>query len=109
MPGSFGPLLRVACIVLGIVGVAVPQTPDTATIQGTVVDQSRAPVGDADVTVTASSISLRRNLRTGPSGNFTFSGLPAGVSVSVVVQKSGFSDAKSGLIPLNGGATASVN
>src|SRR5258708_36447970 len=107
------PVRTVPITLLFAVAANVPglfaQTPDTATIQGTVLDQSRAPIGDADVTVTSSAISLKRTIRTGPSGTFTFSGLPAGVSATVAVHKTGFTDAKSDAIPLNGGATASVN
>src|SRR5258707_5694134 len=109
MPGSVASLMRTVFVLLFAIGGLFAQTPDTATIQGSVLDQSRAPIGDADVTVTSSAISLKRTIRTGASGTFTFSGLPAGVSATVAVHKTGFTDAKSDAIPLNGGATPRLN
>src|ERR1700761_744393 len=52
------------------------QTPDTATLSGTVLDPSRAAVPDAEVTVTNTATKFHRSVTTDARGNFFLSGLP---------------------------------
>ncbi len=87
----------------------VAQTPDTATLQGTVFDQSHAVIETAEVTVTNASIALKRIVRTNRFGDFTLGGLPVGTNFSVTARKMGFSDATSKSITLEGGAVVNVS
>ena len=59
---------------LGILARA--QTPDTATIHGQAVDQSRAPVAGVSIVATNTQTGLERRTETDASGNFSLAGLP---------------------------------
>jgi hypothetical protein len=61
----------------------------TATLSGTVVDENRYVIIDAQITVTNVDSGLQRELTTNKDGNFVASLLPPG-HYSVVVQQNGF-------------------
>ncbi len=84
------------------------QTPDTASIQGTVRDQSTALVSDAEVTVTNALSGLKRTTHTTEAGAFSFSGLPVAGEYSIEAAKQGFAIARQDSVSLAGGTTASV-
>jgi len=64
---------------------------DRATLVGTVTDPSGAVVPSAKVVITAPDTGLRREMQTGASGNYAFTGLPIG-NYTVLVSASGFSN-----------------
>ncbi len=84
------------------------QTPDTATIQGRVVDQSSAAVAGAQITVTNSATGEKRTAQTDASGNFSIAGLPITGNYAVTVHKDGFADGQASALALVGGRTATL-
>src|SRR5262249_35251941 len=99
---------RFFTILLIMIGAAslAAQTPDTASIRGQVVDPARALVTSAEVKVTNTTLGWERTTRTDSSGNFVFSGLPAG-TYSLVARKEKFADSHHELT-LVGGIAANV-
>lgn len=87
----------------------IAQTPDTATIQGQVTDQSHAAVVGAEVSVTNSVTLQKRSAQTDSSGNFVFAGLPVSGSYSVAAEKPGLVSPKIGDVTLAGGSTATLD
>ncbi len=85
------------------------QTPDTATIQGTVTDQTGSGVPDAALTVTNASIGLLRTTEANANGDFTVSGLPIHGLYQVTARKPHFAEAQSGDIVLAAGTTANIH
>jgi hypothetical protein len=84
------------------------QTPDTSTIRGVVLDQSRAVVPGVQVTVTNTSTGLQRTSETDSSGRFSLSGVPVSGQYEIVATKQGFSRAELKTVTLVGGATANL-
>lgn len=84
------------------------QTPDTAVLQGSVVDQSHAIVVGADITITSKRTTLKRTTKTDANGRFSVGGLPIGGDYEISAQKEGFATATSN-VNLIGGATADIN
>jgi Carboxypeptidase regulatory-like domain/TonB dependent receptor len=85
------------------------QTPDTATIQGQVVDQSRAGIGGVQVKVKSTLTGLQRTLDTDGFGRFSLSGLPIAGNYDITASKPGFADAQLSGVTLIGGTTADLN
>ncbi len=85
------------------------QTPDTATLRGTVTDAAHAAVSGARVTATNSQTGIERTAETGPSGDFSFSGLPASGAWRIAAVKQGFAEAAVSGLQLAGGRTADVH
>lgn len=79
------------------------QTPDTATIQGRITDQSSAAVGKAEITVTNSMTGQKRTAETDVSGYFSVAGLPIAGNYNVTAHKEGFADGEAHAITLVGG------
>jgi hypothetical protein len=84
------------------------QTPDTATLNGRVVDQSGAAVASVEVTVTNELSGLTRSAQTNQSGDFSFLGLPISGAYRVIAARAGFSNAITSVLRLLGGTTADV-
>lgn len=103
LPQFFLLLLVVCC------SLSLAQTPDTATLNGHVVDQSQAAVQDVQVTVTNALSGLTRTTHTNQAGDFSFLGLPIAGTYTVSATKSGFATAQSQELRLLGGATADIN
>ncbi|HEX4567907.1 MAG TPA: carboxypeptidase regulatory-like domain-containing protein, partial [Vicinamibacterales bacterium] len=72
----------------------------TATIRGTVTDQTKAVVPGATVTVTGESVNLSRTITTSTDGVYTFSDLPVG-KYTIKVELPGFKAATRTDIVLN--------
>jgi Carboxypeptidase regulatory-like domain/TonB dependent receptor len=87
---------------------ALAQTPDTATLRGQVIDQTRAAVPMVQVTVTNTLTGLKRNAQTDDSGNYSIAGLPIG-AYDVVANKQGFAEMTPANVTLAGGTTADVD
>jgi hypothetical protein len=82
------------------------QTPDSASLRGQVLDQTRAAVSGAEIKITHINVGTERSTRSDSSGGFSFSGLPAG-SYSLTVHKEQFADLRRE-ITLMGGTNAEV-
>jgi hypothetical protein len=111
IPGLFINCSRSQTIVLfGLFSSALlAQTPDTATIYGHVLDQSRTPVRGVAVTVTSTRSPVKRAAETDIEGDFTITALPVGASYSVTATKEGFATAKLANVALQSGTTAEIN
>src|SRR5271163_3407370 len=88
--------------------VATAQTPDTATLRGSVIDQTHAAVPMVQVTVTNTLTGLKRTAQTDGSGNYAVAGLPVG-AYDVVAAKQGFAEMKPAGVTLAGGTTVDVD
>jgi carboxypeptidase family protein len=97
------------CILLALVFSAISlaaQTPDTATLRGQVLDQTRAAVSGADVKLTNTQLGAERSTRTDSSGRFSFTGVPVG-TYTLTAHKDQFTDLRRELT-LVGGTAADV-
>ena len=88
---------------------AFAQTPDTATIQGQVTDQSGAAVPGAKITITNTATQEQRSEQTDASGDFSVSGLPIAGAYDIVAHKDGFADGVASSLTLVGGRTATLD
>jgi hypothetical protein len=86
----FAPLLMAAT--LACVS-ASAQTPDTATLTGTVQDTTHAAVAGAAVSVTNQLTGLQRATHTSALGEFSLTGLPIGAAYNIEVIQAGFAPA----------------
>jgi hypothetical protein len=84
------------------------QTPDTATIRGEVLDQSRAAVPGVEVSVHNRLTGLDRSAVSDHAGNFSIAGLPVSGNYSVTAKKQGFADATLDNVDLVGGSVANL-
>jgi hypothetical protein len=84
------------------------QTPDTAALRGTVVDQTHAAIAGAEVTVTNVLSGLHQTTKTDATGNFYLGGLAVSGSYNVSAEKQGFAPARRDGISLIGGSSANV-
>ncbi|MBS1873529.1 MAG: TonB-dependent receptor [Acidobacteria bacterium] len=95
-------------ILLAVVLVAAAQTPDTATVQGRIQDQTRSGIADVRVVVKNAQTQLERSAITGADGGFTVAGLPAGPEYRIIAAHDGFAEGRSAALTLAGGATVAV-
>ena len=98
-------------IALAVILAASPwaQTPDTAAVQGQVVDQSHAGIPGVNVTAKNALTGLERTSVTDASGRFSIAGLPIAGSYDITAIKEGFAPAHLSNTRLTGGATAALN
>jgi hypothetical protein len=87
---------------------ASAQTPDTATLSGTVFDSTHAVVAGAQVRATNSQTGLDREVVTNQAGGFVLTGLPIAGDYDVVAAKQGFAETHRSHITLAGGSAAVV-
>src|SRR5258708_3265706 len=99
--------IRAAILLASLLTLAA-QTPDTATINGYVVDPSRAAVAAAQVSVKNTLTGLERRTHTADSGGFSRSGLPVAGKYAIAASKQGFADAHLNDVALAGGTTAGI-
>jgi hypothetical protein len=95
-------------LLLSIAVALVAQTPDTASLRGRVIDQSRASVAGARVVATNSLSRIVRSAQTDEFGYFSLAGLPITGTWSVAASKSGFADGRAGDLTLEGGTGANI-
>jgi hypothetical protein len=100
---------RLSFLVLVVVLHLPAQTPDTATIHGQVVDQSRAPVAGVHVSARNAQTGLERAAQSDSSGNFSMAGLSVAGAYDIAASKDGFAEANLKAVTLAGGATAELN
>ena len=86
---------------------ATAQTTDTATVRGTVVDQNKAAVPAASVTLVNQSTGLQRQAVTDASGSFTIANVPLTGRYQITVSGSGFADQKKSDIEFRANEAAS--
>jgi hypothetical protein len=108
MRKSFGQLLALVFALLFACASIWAQTPDTATIRGHVVDQSRAAVAGARVSAVNSLTGLERASQTDAGGEFFLAALPVAGDYNLTVGKLGFSETHLDHVALAGGGTADV-
>src|SRR6185437_7614944 len=82
------------------------QTPDAASIRGTVVDASHVAISGAEITLTSTLSGAQHRALSDATGRFSFAGLPAG-NYSVLAHKDKFADLRS-YLTLAGGAGATL-
>jgi hypothetical protein len=85
------------------------QTPDTATLTGKVVDQTKATIAGATVTIKNLQTGIMRTGTSDDAGRFSMAGVPVTGVYEIAVEKAGFQDAKLKEVTLVGGATATFN
>jgi len=97
----------VTCILSFLFGLnAVGQTPDMATLQGEVLDQSQVALPDVEIKLTQILTGGVRTTESDAEGKFSFSGLPVG-NYAILAHKEGFADLRRDLT-LVGGTTATA-
>ncbi len=98
----------VPLVFLSVFAAAFAQTPDTATINGHVTDQSHAGVAGVQVTVKNTQSGLERKAETSASGDFTIVALPVAGAYDITAVKQGFADGQLSHVVLQGGTTADL-
>jgi hypothetical protein len=88
--------------------VALAQTPDTARINGRVLDPQQSGISGALVTAKDAGTGLERSTKTGAGGDFTIGGMPVNGRYTVSASSAGFVDAQVTGLTLIGGTTATV-
>ena len=101
-------LFYVAIFCLVITFPAIAQTPDTAAINGTVLDQSHAAVSEVQVKITNNVSGLERSTETDDSGRFSIGGLPISGAYSIKASKQGFETASVDNVMLVAGTRADI-
>jgi carboxypeptidase family protein len=86
----------------------VAQTPDTATLLGTVSGPLGSAIVSAQITATNNLTRLIRQTETDAEGHFTLGGLPAAGGYTVVARKEGFAVAQAENLQLAGGNSAFI-
>jgi len=106
-----GKLCRLALAALVLAGAlcAQAQTPDTATLEGSVADSSDAPLAGAVVTATNEASGLVRSTASDASGRFSLAGLPAENAYTVAATKGGFAEARQAQVQLIAGSSADLH
>ena len=111
MSRHFPPLVRSLASIFLVIASAffcLGQSPNSATIIVTVVDQNDAVVPDANISVTNTDTGSTRDGVSGDGGSATFAGLSLTGSYKVSVTKSGFSADDINGLSLRSGETATV-
>ena len=84
------------------------QTPDTATLQGTVMDATQSAVPGAHIVLTNELTGLVRKTLSDGLGHFSLGGLPVAGQYSVSATKEGFAAVTADQISVAGGSSASL-
>src|ERR1700733_12794175 len=105
----FRPSLLFPAILLFPLLVASAQTPDTATIRGTVADSTHAVVVGAAVKVTNIVSGLNRSAVTNSAGEYSIGGLPIAGEYEVTANKQGFAETQLAHVTLEGGSTTVIS
>jgi hypothetical protein len=85
------------------------QTLDTGTIRGQVLDQNRAVITNAEITLANQLTGLHRETRTDTSGYYTIGGLPLTGKYRLIISSPGFARHESADIELRAGEAASFD
>jgi hypothetical protein len=99
--------IRPTIVLLLILSTPLPaQTPDTATLLGTVVDSTQAAVPSAQIVLTNQLTGLVRKTLSDGVGRFSIGGLPVAGQYSVSATKESFATATAEHISVAGGSSA---
>src|SRR5215467_15130795 len=105
-------LLRLSLLLIALFPIisaaAAPQSPNTATMIVTVVDQTGAVVKDANISVTNTATGAVREAVSGEGGSATIAALPLTGEYKVTVNMSGFTSEEVTGLTLRAGETATV-
>src|SRR5690242_16613619 len=105
-------MIRIAqwvVLMLAVSSLAIAQTPDTASIHGQVVDQSRAAVPGVQVELMNRANGSKRKATTDAVGKFAISSLPVAGAYDLTASKQGFATARLQGITLTGGMAANLD
>src|SRR5580698_9512701 len=105
----FKPSLLFPALFLFPLLAASAQTPDTATIRGTVADSTHAVVVGAAVKVTNIVSGLNRSAVTNSTGEYSIGGLPIAGEYEVTANKQGFAETQLAHVTLEGGSTTVIS
>lgn len=97
-----------ASLVVVFCSALAAQTPDTASIHGRVIDPSRGAVGEAQIVAMNTLNGIRREASSDESGSFSIEGLPIAGAWIITAARTGFADARTGNLVLEGGTDANV-
>ena len=100
--------LLVAVVLLCLATTSAIAQQITSSITGVVVDENKAIVPNATVTVESPQLALRRTATTNDNGFFTVTNLPVGI-YRITVQAGGFSDYTQDNVKVDVGITLSLN
>ena len=100
--------MRTFLFVVLTAAAAMAQTPDTAAIEGRVIDQNHDAVAGAHVSVRGAGQVMVRSAQTGLNGDFAVTGLPVASGYDVRVTKSGFAEAVARGVNVGGGMAADI-
>ncbi len=97
------------CVFFHLPQTTLAQTIDTSTIRGQVVDQNRAAIADAEVSVANQATGLRRTARVDAEGNYTITNLPLTGAYKLSVSSNGFAVKEIGNIELRANEAATFD
>jgi hypothetical protein len=96
------------CGFLLLVSAIAAQTPDTAILNGEVVDASHAGIPGVQILVKNFQTGLERHALSDGNGHFSVASLPVAGTYEITASKSGFADRGVAGLTLSGGSTATV-
>ncbi len=102
-------MFKLAGVVLLATLAAWSQTPDTAIVQGLILDASGATVDNADVVLLNTDTGVRRAAHTGRDGRYNIAGLPLTGRYQLTITKDGFSTEQRSGLELRANESATVN
>ena len=105
----FKPSLLFSALLSFPLVVASAQTPDTATIRGSVADSTHAVVAGAVVKATNIVSGLNRSAVTNSNGQYSIGGLPIAGEYEVTANKQGFAETQLAHVSLEGGSTTVIS
>jgi hypothetical protein len=100
--------VRLPIILAALTAILTAQSPNTATMVISVIDQADGVVGGAKVSVSNSATGATREIVSGNDGRATIPALPLTGAYSVMVSKDGFVNGESKDIALRGGESAAL-
>ena len=111
--GNAGQMIRrVFCVMFGTLaclgGLVHAQTPDTAALRGSVTGPVNAPLAGAQIVIEDARQQAIRTVETSTRGTFVVEGLPSGEPLQIRASARGLADARSSVVALEAGATATV-
>src|SRR6185436_2384746 len=104
----FSRFAAVTLVVVSIIGAVVGQSPNTASVVVTVVDQNDAVVRGANVSILNMATAASRDAKANDQGTATFAGLLITGEYKVEVSMTGFASAEVSGLTLRAGETAAV-
>ncbi|QHN04338.1 hypothetical protein FTO74_13930 [Granulicella sp. WH15] len=101
--------LFVSSLVVGATTLLSAQTPDTATLYGTVSDPTSARIAGAEIVATDTQTGVTRTVHADASGQFALVGLPTADSYDITATKDGFATSTLSHVTFVGGSSAHLD